>query len=1574
MSAAQRLSKSKLKSQMPIQRSVSEPSSSDASAASSGVSGFYSAGPVLSLVPPVQAKYETTSFNDPLQQEPREQESEATAIQTRRMDSQGDDDDNDVELTGEVQQQSQSLQRQVENENEDIIQAEQSSAQTRFSASGSSSIHAIASEGLRGAERSLPGQELIQSSFGRHDISNTRVQVSGPAEQANERLGSRAYTRGDRIAFKEEPDLKLAAHEAAHVVQQRRGVRFKDGIGRPGDKYEQQADAVAERVVANQSTEDLLNDKEGKPQSALQTKCDCGGTCSKCVGERKLESDEATIQMDAEVNASRLSEPVADSSVEASFSSARRNSRIADGAGALAEAGNDQTELNVKGESSPANRSISSVSDTTIDGSSSPSAQTSVNVSGADVGSGSGDGGRSQVEAGISNESDAAITGGSGAATNESGGAILDGSTPSENGDLALIDLELAEHERWAGSFGAMGTAGSDQRARFLLDQARQGAVAGARGGAIMGFAMGAVGAAVGQIAGRRLATMAVSRGLSATPVPGLGAAIGGVMAVAGLAMRDWGQTGETIGRIGTGEGYERLANDLEGIAEVLDVASSIMDVVGGVLGAIAVGMWIGAVLSAGALSPLALTLSAIATGIGLATTAVGIIINVVVRPTVTALRALHAFESQGDPAQIEAEGKQLQAAAGQITGAVAGAAASRLGGAAGSRGGTHLDRGATRLQSRRTGGRPAMSATAGPGPRLHVEVPEAPNRASTDTPGTTPHGEPAGGPPATARPASAEGPAAAAPANVDPRQAEILADIAEHQQLSSGAPSGQPELGNLPGPPGRHLRPGERDSGNFSIPPAARSRAGRQGRSAGMKDLGEAVSSGIDTSRTAAARENLTGDQLLALTDPQIRRSDPEGARDVERSVQASHVPAVAAEPHDSHKGSNVEILPTPAHIEGIHQSDTTRPLGTAAPNPEYKGRPGFHLAPERAPPNPRTDRGLLRSTEQDAAHLEANFPGADPTEIAAARQWLAQRRAELRTSGAKNFPSSQAPAASSPVPHTPVDTSIAPAPHPAYAPHTETARTSDRSAAMAQYHTQVQADPGRESGVWRGADGTYYVMQGDVGTVRPPAAAGPLQLIYHSHPTEADAGARGLVSQPSQAAGDLGVLQYQHGQGSAGQRQASELHFPVYDANGAHSGYGTTRFAYDPTHPLPLQVQTTLPGGRPSTQRYASFADFQQRTGIPAGGATTAESSAARAGADVRLSQDQAVAQQRIDATTQTLLGPRRTVGVREGREMGRQSIENPAHNEGTVAAETLRGPAYTAGIAGLQPGETIEVPINPVYPAPPGTTAELDALMEQMHTARRAEAELAGTEGQMQTQAAQQQADSARLIDAQGVTEDLAAGRTEHQAAADSTLETNTQQQSTAGEAVSSLGRSAQEATALTTLVVSLDAFRGMANLFSYLPGDLGRKAEGASADCSRLIESLNRVHETEGVQAQVTRASSGFEDNAARIEGVATQGQATDESVAEGQAQVIQLQEANAESLIETTATRQQATAERQAAAASETQAQTAHDGLQGELQTWAQDHRQAREDAIAEATNRYRELGYQVREGNEHDRP
>jgi hypothetical protein len=77
-------------------------------------------------------------------------------------------------------------------------------------------------------------------------------------------MGAQAFATGDKVAFGGAPDLHTAAHEAAHVVQQRDGVQLAGGVGRDGDEHERHADAVADRVVKGQSAEALLDAAPGR--------------------------------------------------------------------------------------------------------------------------------------------------------------------------------------------------------------------------------------------------------------------------------------------------------------------------------------------------------------------------------------------------------------------------------------------------------------------------------------------------------------------------------------------------------------------------------------------------------------------------------------------------------------------------------------------------------------------------------------------------------------------------------------------------------------------------------------------------------------------------------------------------------------------------------------------------------------------------------------------------------------------------------------------------------------------------------------------------------------------------------------------------------------------------------------------------------------------------------------------------------------------------------------------------------------------------------------------------------------
>jgi hypothetical protein len=129
-------------------------------------------------------------------------------------------------------------------------------------------VLAVAERGVQGRGAPLPHLERIQAAFGRHDVSGVRAHLDGAAAAASTELGARAFASGNDVAFGETPSLFLAAHEAAHVVQQRGGVQLAGGVGAEGDGHERHADAVAERVVRGESVEELLDAYAGARQGS----------------------------------------------------------------------------------------------------------------------------------------------------------------------------------------------------------------------------------------------------------------------------------------------------------------------------------------------------------------------------------------------------------------------------------------------------------------------------------------------------------------------------------------------------------------------------------------------------------------------------------------------------------------------------------------------------------------------------------------------------------------------------------------------------------------------------------------------------------------------------------------------------------------------------------------------------------------------------------------------------------------------------------------------------------------------------------------------------------------------------------------------------------------------------------------------------------------------------------------------------------------------------------------------------------------------------------------------------------
>ncbi len=124
---------------------------------------------------------------------------------------------------------------------------------------GDERVHIAAAGGIEGPGGSLPHLDTIQRAFGRYDVTGINAHVGGSATEATQAMGAEAYAMGGHVAFAGAPSLHTAAHEATHIIQQRSGVQLKGGVGAAGDPHEQHADAVADRVVAGGSVEEMLD-------------------------------------------------------------------------------------------------------------------------------------------------------------------------------------------------------------------------------------------------------------------------------------------------------------------------------------------------------------------------------------------------------------------------------------------------------------------------------------------------------------------------------------------------------------------------------------------------------------------------------------------------------------------------------------------------------------------------------------------------------------------------------------------------------------------------------------------------------------------------------------------------------------------------------------------------------------------------------------------------------------------------------------------------------------------------------------------------------------------------------------------------------------------------------------------------------------------------------------------------------------------------------------------------------------------------------------------------------------------
>lgn len=97
------------------------------------------------------------------------------------------------------------------------------------------------------------------------DFSGVRVHTGKESHELNQRLSARAFTTGQDIFFRDgeynphsSGGQELIAHELTHVVQQSSGAVPGGGrmaVNAPGDRFEQEADAVAHSIGSTPAPE-----------------------------------------------------------------------------------------------------------------------------------------------------------------------------------------------------------------------------------------------------------------------------------------------------------------------------------------------------------------------------------------------------------------------------------------------------------------------------------------------------------------------------------------------------------------------------------------------------------------------------------------------------------------------------------------------------------------------------------------------------------------------------------------------------------------------------------------------------------------------------------------------------------------------------------------------------------------------------------------------------------------------------------------------------------------------------------------------------------------------------------------------------------------------------------------------------------------------------------------------------------------------------------------------------------------------------------------------------------------------
>lgn len=312
------------------------------------------------------------------------------------------------------------------------------------------------------------------------------------------------------------------------------------------------------------------------------------------------------------------------------------------------------------------------------------------------------------------------------------------------------------------------------------------------------------------------------------------------------------------------------------------------------------------------------------------------------------------------------------------------------------------------------------------------------------------------------------------------------------------------------------------------------------------------------------------------------------------------------------------------------------------------------------------------------------------------------------------------------------------------------------------------------------------------------------------------------------------------------------------------------------------------------------------------------------------------------------------------------------------GTVTGSGLQPGAYgdIRGPEGATQEEMAELraeaevnaePVNPQYPSPRCSEADLLRMEDDIEAAlaERAQAEADAAEMEASAQVAEENQATAEAV--AGQTQSVAGPAAQaHAALIARRQQRNQEQQQKLAQSQEQSMSASEEVGGTTTLITMLGIWSGFTGLMSYLPGSIGATFEEMQGEANtfilKLLEAKGLI-EGEAQAGEPRLAES--QANQGQIEATAAENEASQSTIGQAEADVSAVADQQGEQASEAheTAACFQAEADEAGTLAEDMAAE--HESLAEELQAWAEEHKAARALAVEETRVRLEEQGYTV---------